>query len=177
MLLILEKPTVTSIGNSRSSGYRNGSSETSDELVIKEAHYHSSCYRVYVRPLNETLATTEQNKEEDQLDLSAVFKYLEDLQQNPKCVDLKCIQALLTTESGRKNLRRTIERKTINFKFAKCGTTILVYPNSWKTEDIVAELWKAQMKALSIEKSNKPQAIVYQTIVRNELKSMEYTMP
>ena len=149
---------------------------TSDELIAKEAHYHASCYRDYVRPSNETLATPEQNKEED---LSAVFKYLEDLQQNPKCVDLKCIQALLTTESGRKNIRRTIERKTDAFTFVKCGTAILVYPNSWKTEDIVAELWKAQMKVLSIEKSNEPQSIVYQSgsIVRNEVKSMEYTMP
>ena len=92
---------------------------------------------------------------------------------------MKSLQSLVKTESGKKNIKRTIERNTNDFTFTKCGRNFLVYPRSWKTEDMVSELYKSQMKLLEIEKANEPETIACQSgsIIRNEVKNMDYTMP
>ena len=155
---------------------------TSDELIAKEAHYHFSCYRDYVRPTNEYQHESPDNGDghtEEDDDLTELFECLNDLYQHPKYIELKSLQSLVKTESGKKNITRTIERNTNEFTFTKCGRNFLVYPRSWKTEDMVSELYKSQMKLLEIEKANEPETIVCQSgsIIRNEVKNMDYTMP
>ena len=153
----------------------------SDELIAKEAHYHFSCYREYVRSYNENQDKTIIDKDLDQDDdgLPDVIECLNDLRRHPKCMELKSLQLLIKTKSGKKNLKRTIERKTNDFKFTKCSINTLIYPCSWKTDDIVSELFEAQKQLLDIERSNEPERIVHQSgsIVRNEVKNMEYEMP
>ena len=61
------------------------------------------------------------------------------------------LQLLMKTESGKKNLKRIIETKTNGFNFIKCGKETLIYPYSWKTEDIVIELHKAKLKEKEFE--------------------------
>ena len=59
---------------------------TSDELIAKEALYHFTCYRDYRRSANES-----QNQCIDQPDdrmSSEVTKYLNNLRENPKYVEL-----------------------------------------------------------------------------------------
>ena len=106
---------------------------TSNELIAKEAHYHFSCYRDYVRvrpSSNENLpgscTDTEQacEHDEDDDDLTDLFQCLNDLYQNPKYITLKSLQLLVKTESGKKNIRRTIERKTNDFVFVNCGRNV-----------------------------------------------------
>ena len=160
---------------------------TSNELIAKEAHYHFSCYRDYVRvrpSSNENLpgscTDTEQacEHDEDDDDLTDLFQCLNDLYQNPKYITLKSLQLLVKTESGKKNIRRTIERKTNDFVFVNCGRNVLVYPCSWKTEDVVSELYKTKMTLLKIGQDDESKLVCQSaSIMRNEAKNIDYTMP
>ena len=145
---------------------------TSDELIAKEALYHFTCYRDYRRSANES-----QNQCIDHPDdgMSEVTKYLNNLHENPKYVELKVLQSLMKTESGKENLKRTIETKTNGFNFIKCGKETLIYPYSWKTEDIVIELHKAKLKEKEFEKMDDREKIIFRSarMIRSKIKNLD----
>ncbi|XP_066917320.1 uncharacterized protein [Clytia hemisphaerica] len=91
----------------------------------------------------------------------------------------KFLQSLVKSESGKRNIRRTIERKTNDFVFLSRGKTIFLYPSSWEKEDIVSELYEAKLKLAEIDQAQEPKAVVCQSgsIMRKEIKDIDYTMP
>ena len=99
----------------------------SDELVAKEARYHATCYRSYTKP---GYTTQLQSKSEIYSKYTEVWKFLSDLFVNPEVVPFKRLQALISTTSEKKNLRRTIENKTDCYKFLNIGKELLIYPTS-----------------------------------------------
>ncbi len=163
---------------------------TTDELIAKEAHYHFTCYRDYVRIRSNDESQQgssaevvcdiegEQDVTGDD-DLTDLYKCLNDLHQNLRYTTLKSLQSLVKTKSGKKNLKRTIENKSNDFVFLSSGRDILMYPSSWKTNDIVRKLYEAETKLMEIDQAKEPKAIVHQSgsIMRNEVKNIDYTMP
>ena len=88
---------------------------TSDELIAKEARYHFTCYREYTSP---STNTTFSKETESKAEFAKVIDYLVNLNEKPDVVRLSLLQDMLTTESGKKNLKRNIQSKTNDF--VKC---------------------------------------------------------
>ena len=82
---------------------------TSNDLVAKEACYHFTCYREYTRPIK---PTSTHNHDVTDDGTSEVIKFLVGLHEKPDIVEFRKLQNMVTTESGKKNLKRNIEAKT-----------------------------------------------------------------
>lgn len=81
---------------------------TTDDLIAKEACYHLTCYRDYTRPLKQV-----PNKNNDANDGTAdIIRFLVSLYEKPDIVEYKKLQDMVTTSSGKKNLKGSIENKT-----------------------------------------------------------------
>lgn len=146
---------------------------TSNDLIAKEAFYHFTCYRDYSRSSNK-----KQSEDKDD-GLTYVLKHLNNLREHPTYLELKSLQSMINTKSGKKNIRRTIESKTKEFNFVTCGTATLIYPNSWKIEDIVSELYKTKLKSKEFARLDEQDVIIYKSgsVIRNEVKNIDYEMP
>ena len=149
---------------------------TSDERIAKEALHHFTCYRDYTRSANEL-----QNQCIDRPNdnTSEVTKYLNNLRENRKYVELKVLQSLIKTESAKKNLKRTIETKTNGFNLTKCDKETLIYSYLWKTEDTVIELHKGKLKDKKFEKMDDRETIIFRSarMIKSKIKNLGYKMP
>ena len=129
---------------------------TSDGLLAKEARYHFTSYREYTRP---STNTTFSKETESKAELAKVIDYLVNLYEKPDVVQLSLLQDMLTRESGKKNLKRNIQSKTIYFNFAKYESSFLVYPNTLKLEQIVVKLYDTNKKIDRIEQTSKQKIV------------------
>ena len=86
---------------------------------------------------------------------------------------------MVTTASGKKNLKRNIETKTKDFKFINHGKEILVYPVSLKVEDLVILFHEARTHLTKFENMDSKEKTVLRSenIIREEIKGLDYKMP
>ena len=147
---------------------------TSDELIAKEARYHFTCYREYTRP---STNTTFSKETESKAEFAKVIDYLVNLYEKSDVVRLSLLQDMLTTESGKKNLKRNIQSKTNDFNFVKYENSFLVYPNTLKLEQIVVKLYDTNKKIDRIEQISKQKKVKQSAnIIREEIKKITYNM-
>ena len=148
-----------------------------NDMIAKEACYHFTCYRDYTRPYIHT-STPNQDTNVTDDGTSDVIKFLITLHELPDIVDFRKLQNMVTSASGKKSLKRNIESKTKDFKFINHGKEILVYPVSWKVEDLVICLHEARTHLTKIEKLNSEEKTVLGSanIIREEIKNMKYKM-
>jgi len=148
-----------------------------NELIAKEACYHRSCYREYTREY--TRSAREGNDSGDVSELPKVYKFLSNLYDNPRVVELKEIQEIVTSQSEKKNLKRKIENETTRFKFVSVNKTVLVYPTSLKMEDLVIANHQANSRLKGIERMNATEKVVLKcaNIIKDEIRNIKYKMP
>ena len=146
----------------------------SDELVAKEARYHPTCYRSYTQPLYSKQQKSEMNDE-----YAEVWKFLSDLFDEPEVVPFKRLQALMSTASQKKNLRRTIEKKTNCYKFINIGKELLLYPTSLEIDDIVRKYYHTFAQLQNLQNMGLNEKVVSESarIIREEIKNVTYKMP
>ena len=151
---------------------------TSDDLIAKEVCYHFTCYREYTRPIKPT-STHNQDNDVTVVGTSEVIKFLVGLHEKPDIVEFRKLQNMVTTESGKKNLKRNIEAKTKAFKFINYGKEILVYPVSMKVDDLVIMFHEARTYLTTFENMDSKEKTVLRSanIIREEIKSLDYKMP
>ena len=146
----------------------------SDELIAKEARYHATCYRSYTKPVWTQL----QSNSEIDSKYTKVWKFLSDLFDNPEVVPFKRLQAL-TTISGKKNLRRTIENNTDCYKFVNIEKELLIYPTSLEIDDIVTKYYQTFLQLQNLQNMELKEKVVSESarIIREEIKNVTYRMP
>ena len=137
---------------------------TTDELIAKEACYHFTCYRDYTRPIKPISTRNQDNVVTDD-GTSEVIKFLVGLHEKADIVDFRKLQNMVTTASGKKNLKRNIETKTKDFKFINHGKEILVYPVSLKVEDLVILFHEARTHLTKFEKMDSKEKTVQMQIL------------
>ena len=159
---------------------------TTNDLVAKEACYHCTCYRSYTRQNKVKDANAQDETEQGEAgqdetgnsNISEVMKFLVELYEKPDIVLLSTLQNMLSIKSERKNLKRSIENRTSNFKFVKYAKTFLVYPVTLKLEDLVLKLYDANQRINHIEGMTSTQKIITQAanIIKDEIKNLKYQM-
>ena len=146
----------------------------SDELVAKEARYHATCYRSYTKP---SYTTQLQSNSEIDAKYIKVWKFLSDLFDNPEVVPFKRLQELISTTSGKKNLRRTIENNTDCYKFVNIGKELLIYPTSLEIDCIVTKYYQTFLQLQNLQNMELKEKVVSESakIIREEIKSVTLT--
>ena len=129
----------------------------SDELVVKEARYHATCYRSYTKP---SYTTQLQSNSEIDAKYIKVWKFLSDLFDNPEVVPFNRLQELISTTSGKKNLRRTIENNTDCYKFVNIGKELLIYPTSLEIDCIVTKFYQTFLQLQNLQNMELKEKVV-----------------
>ena len=104
--------------------------------------------------------------------MQQVIKFLLALYEKPDIVPLSLLQDMLSGKSEKKNLKRNIENKCNDFKFVKYGKTFLIYPVTFKIEDMVSKLYDSNLQIGHMENMTSSEKIITQAanIVKNEIK-------
>ena len=157
---------------------------TLDELVSKEAKYHSSCYKDYARP-DKQLAG---NKNPIKADIfkTVVKELLE--KSDDKIVYLSEVKTkyMLYLENNHidfknagKNLKCSIEWNLSNIKSLTVNNKDIIYPDYLVFEDVLEFYLKIKENIRKYENMNEVQQSIVSSAnsIRNELKKSLYQIP
>ena len=114
----------------------------SDELIAKEARYHTSCYKDYTRPEND------KPTEKDNIKLDILKDIIYNLlnSTNEKFVLYKTVKDRyinllnnydIDTTNCTKNLRRSIERNFERIKVVSVKNEVVLFEKDLKVEDVI----------------------------------------
>ena len=163
------------------------------DLISSEAHYHKTCYVMYVKP-NDEKEKSEQDIMEAEafemivrycLELETVrrnqiisFKYLVMMMENKLTENNLVMKA-----STRKNLKRKLENKVSSIRFINLEMELYVYSKNISLEDVISQYvtTKKELDALkekyenqSIEEIN---LVKIMLSVREEIKDLTDSIP
>ena len=127
-----------------------------DDLIAKEAHYHSSCYKLYtkVNQDNVNSVTTDQNekvvyKSVELIAFKEVVKECYQLLENPTVLPynklFKTMEKVFEAnnidvlDSSRFYLRRILEKHVDFIKYINVNGLLYVYPKNYSVEEVIPE--------------------------------------
>ena len=156
----------------------------SDELIAKEARYHTSCYRDYTRP------EKDKPTENDNIKLDILKDIIYNLlnSTNEKFVLYKTVKDRyinllnnydIDTTNCTKNLKRSIERNFERIKVVSVKNEVVLFEKDLKVEDVIEiclflqEQFDMYEKMINSEKN----IISCAKLIRNEIKNSNYRMP
>ena len=160
---------------------------STEELIAKEAYYHSSCYSTYTIILYHYDRGNAKNSQSiPEIAFAAMKTHLTNLYKNTNVVEFtrftKEVEAKLSTEeydpkeidSEKRNLRRTIENHAEHFHFVNTSRILLIYPDSLETHELVESLYKVKQELSTLKASPKDEKTVFYAakIIRNEIKGL-----
>ena len=158
---------------------------STEELVAKEAYYHSSCYSTYTVILyHHDRGNATNTQSISNIVFAAIKTQLTNLYKNPDVVEFtkftKEVEAKLSSEeydpkeidSAKQNLRRTIENHSEHFHFVNTSRILLIYPDSLETHELVESLYKVKQELSTLKALSKDEKTVFYEakIIRNEIK-------
>ena len=156
----------------------------SDELIAKEARYHTSCYRDYARP------EKDKPTENDNIKLDILKDIIYNLLNSTnekfelyKTVKDRYINLLnnydINTINCTKNLKHSIERNFERIKVASVKNEVVLFEKDLKVEDVIEICLSLQEHLDMYEKiTNSEKSIIScAKLIRNEIKTSNYRMP
>ena len=166
---------------------------TVDDMIAKEAMYHNSCYKEYVKVLytNKSDDTEIDNQQLGDGYVQCVMNKLDDLLEQPNITEyteltelaVQSLKELGETDIvkfafAKKNLKRKILSSRAEFRFIEVNRKLYVYPVSLTMEDIITRFIKLQIdynQFKEMYKEEKTISICAQNI-RNEITNIENKM-
>ena len=129
---------------------------TSDELVAKEARYHPSCYKIYIKPVKPLMRQSDTFKIDTLR--STVNKLLASCEghitftNDVKKTYLKKLEEGVVAKNATKNLRRSIERNCSDVQFLIVDNEEVICPNTIPMKEILSLFFKKQKKMEQLKK-------------------------
>ena len=161
----------------------------SKDLVSSEAKYHATCYKNFVRVIyqsKELKSSGVENDDNEPDDIyDTVFEFCSDLIKSPRVVEFKMIRKIMPDEAQKmgieipqsdyKNLTRKISNRFEELQFVqKSPDSVLVYPSTIKTEDLVSENYDLQSELNTfnnLKSDNESVVINAAKMLHNEIKT------
>ena len=155
----------------------------SEELITKEARYHTSCYSDYTRP------EKDKPTENDNIKLDILKDIIYNLLNltNEKFVLYKTVKDRyinllnnynIDTTNCTKNLKRSIERNFERIKVVSVKNEVVLFEKDLKVEDVIEICLSLQEQLDMYEKmTNSEKNIISSAkLIRNETKNSNYRM-
>ena len=168
-----------------------------NDLIAKEAHYHKSCYKSYMRINYEQTKKVDRNQTTvEVVAYKEVVKYCHELQQKQQIVKFTTLTKILENvfkekeehlrDSVKKNLRYNLERDVKDIKFIHLENSLYVYPETLSFNKLLVDFIKMsnQLEKLNLE-NEKLNCLEHQekTIttsmkyIRKEIQELQDNMP
>lgn len=168
----------------------------SDELIAKEAMYHHTCYKNYVKVAQiQVIKHLPMEKDADEPEnraYGAVLQRMYLLLDYPEILEFMALTEILETKfievglndrqvitSAKKNLKRKLQTMLDGFTYINVDNKLYVYPQTLLLEDIVSSYVGMKNQLESMKTMSDVSKCIAQcaSVIKKEIKEMKDEMP